>query len=95
MSKFPWGKVLERFEYDFDGQQVEVVKYLATKFVNGSAVRGEWEDVPSYHIEELSESARSLDYILIAWIARKRIGLNQHALISGICRALCVERNPS
>lgn len=87
-EKFPWGRVIKRFQYDFDGKAVEVVKFYPTKFKNGIGVRGEYTETPKYHIEELSESANSLDYILVAWIARQRLGLNQHALVAGICRAL-------
>lgn len=88
MPAFTWGKILEIFEYDFDGKTVEVVKYLPHKFVDGQRVRGEYEDAPLFHIEELREAAATLDAILISWIARQRLGLNQHALVAGICRAL-------
>lgn len=91
MRNFSWGKVLERFEYDFDGEQVEVVKYLPTKFVDGSAVRGEWESEPMFHIAALHQSFSSLDAALIASIANKRLGLNQYALVAGVCRALGIE----
>lgn len=89
MSKFTWGKVTEYFTYDFDGDKVEVVKYYAKEYKDGHYT-GEYETIPSYHIEELHESAHSLQYILISWIANKNLGLNQHALVAGVCRALDV-----
>lgn len=82
MNKFAWGKVIERFDYDFDGDKVEVVKYYPS-------TRN--DNVPHFHIEELHESSDSLQYMLIAYIARKNLGLNQHSLVSGICRALEVK----
>ena len=88
MKAFAWGRVIETFVYDFDGKTVEVVKYFPNKHDNGFFVKGEFEDETAYHIDELHESASSLDYILIAWIARQRLGLNQHALVGGIARAL-------
>ena len=91
MSKFVWGKVIDRFVYDFDGESVEVVKYYPDKFVNGSKVNGEYEDRPAFHIGDLHTSAYTLDEMIITWIANKRLGLNQHTLVGGICRALCIE----
>lgn len=91
MGRFVWGKVIERFEYDFDGDVVEVIKYFGTKYVNGHGTK-DYEDVPSYHIEEISESSDSLQSIIIAYFAYKNLGLNQRALVAGVCRAL--EVNP-
>jgi len=31
--------------------------------------------------------------LLIAWIAHRRLGLNQGALTAGICRALAIYKN--
>lgn len=87
MAKFAWGKVIERFEYDFDGEKVEVVKYFPIEFKNCSPT-GEYETTPAYHISKLSESSNSLQYMLIAYIARKNLGHNQQSLVAGICRAL-------
>lgn len=87
MSKFVWGKEIERFEYDFDGDKVEVVKYYPREYKNCSPT-GSFLDTPAYHIEELRESSNSLQHMLIAYIAYKNLGLNNGALVSGICRAL-------
>ena len=77
MSKFPWGDVIEVFSYDFDGRTLEITKYRDR---DGSE--------PSYHCEELHTSYGTLDKTVIAWIAHKNLGLNQHALVDGIYKAL-------
>jgi hypothetical protein len=91
MAKFSWGKVIERFVYDFDGKEVEVIKYYPDKFIDGHHAKGEYESRPAFHIDSLNASAYTLDEIIITWIAKERLGLNQHTLVSGICRALCIE----
>jgi hypothetical protein len=79
MSKpFPWGLVLDRTTLYIDGVELEVTKYQD----NTAAVL--------FYCEELRESWESIDVLLISWIARKNLGLNQHALISGVCKALGV-----
>lgn len=91
-KKFPWGHVIERFEYDFDGKTLDVVKYHPWK-VDGCNIRtGDPETGSvSFHCSALSESWGSLDALLISWIARRRLGINEHALVGGICRALKIE----
>lgn len=84
-AKFPWGKVIDYLQLDLDGDKVEVIKYYA-KICN----KQEWESEPSYHIEELHASYNNVQSAIIGYIAYKSLGLNQHALISGICRALCI-----
>ena len=88
MPKFAWGKVVEYFDYDFDGYTVVVVKYHADKFVDGNHRRGEYEEEFSYHISEINQSASSLQQILIAYFVQKNLGLNQNALVAGICKAI-------
>lgn len=78
MSKFAWGTVIDRFEYDFDGVKMEVTKYHPRDDKNAIL----------FHCEQLSEATETLFELVIAFIARKNLGLNQHALVSGICRAL-------
>lgn len=92
MSKFSWGKVIDNFALDFGGAGVlKITKYLPTKFVNGVGVRGEYDNEPLYHSESLSESATSIELLVISWIARKNLGLNQHNLVTGVARALAIE----
>lgn len=88
--RFPWGKVLDRFPLDFDGDTTEVIKYLPNKYEKHTVVKGEYEDEPCYHIEAINASATSFDAIVVAWIAHRRLGLNQSALVMGLCKALDV-----
>lgn len=90
MSKFPWGQVIDRLEIDFDGEKFEVTKYYPSKFVNGHHVLGEYEKTPHYHNEELRESNDNIYALTISMIARRHLGTNQHALVAGIVRALCI-----
>ena len=76
MKQFPWGSVIDRLKYDFDGVSLDVTKYVDKQ---GQTL---------YHVEELHASFYGMDSMLIAWIAYRRLGLNQHNLVGGICRAL-------
>lgn len=89
--KFPWGRIVETFTYDFDGEKVEVVKYLPNKFANGIGIKGQYEEVPLYHISELHQSTYSMVGILLAWIVHRQLGLNQSSLYVGICKALNIK----
>lgn len=85
MSKFPWGKVVDYLQIDLDGDKLEVVKYYGN--VGGGAIKT-YNGIPSYHIEVLHASYNTVQSALIAYMAYKSLGLNQHTLVSGICRAL-------
>jgi hypothetical protein len=89
MARFAWGRVLDRFEYDFDGRKLELTKFHPWVSENGHIRVGtpNTEEV-QYHCEELSESAHSVEYMVLAWIARRKLGLNQHMLVAGLARAL-------
>ena len=92
---FPWGKIITRFSYDFDGSTFEVTKFFPHKFVNGHQVFDEhkkrvFEDTPSFNNEELHESSHTLDALLVSFIARKHLGTNQSSLVAGIVRALSI-----
>ena len=94
-KSFTWGKIITRFSYDFDLRTCEVIKFYAHKFDdNGHPVYDDskrvFEEIPSFHSEELSETFHSIEALLIAWITRKTLGQNQHQLVSGICRALAI-----
>lgn len=78
MDKFVWGKVIDQFSYDFDGKVLEVTKYHPKNYPTSIL----------YHCEEMHSSHHELDALVISWIAHKRLGLNQHNLVSGLCRAL-------
>lgn len=92
-KKFTWGRLLEEFEYNFDGEVMRVTKYHPWIVDIGGAIRtGESnKNLIMYHCEELSESRDCILSLIISWIAHKRLGLNQHALVGGVCRALRLE----
>ena len=87
MSKFPWGKVIDRLQLDLDGDKLEVVKYYPSKALH---LNGGYETYVNYHVEELHSSYNNVQSAVIAYIAYKSLGNNQHTLVSGICRALGV-----
>ena len=91
MKNFSWGKVLQNFEYDFDGVICTVVKYHPWE-CNGAFVRpgSPNKEKINFHCEEIHASFESIEMLLIAWIANKKLGRNQDALVVGISRSLCL-----
>lgn len=91
MKPFAWGKVLEKFEYDFDGHTIHVIKYHPWKREGHSVQTGIANpDEIEYECTEINEAFSTIESLLIAWIARKNLGNNQHTLVNGLCRALNV-----
>jgi hypothetical protein len=91
MKSFSWGKVLKIFDYDIDGKPLEIVKYHPWHTEGVSVNTGNPNEAETlYHVNELHASYLSIEAAMIAWVAYKRLGLNQHALVTGVCRALCV-----
>jgi hypothetical protein len=88
-KKFPWGKVRDKFEYDFDGRTMEVIKFHPWKTKGSTVLTGEpnLEEV-NYSVDEIHQSFYTIDAAILAWIAYKNLGLNQYALVDGVCRAL-------
>jgi hypothetical protein len=80
------------FNYDFDREQMEVTKYHPWKVEGSNVLVGTVDEkIVLFHCEALHESADSLEYLLISWIARKNLGINQSSLVDGCCRALGVK----
>lgn len=89
MSKrFPWGRVIEVFHYDFEGKVLEVVKYHPWIYKDCASTNKADESKVSYSCEEMSTSSGSLFEAVIRWMAYKQLGCNESLLASGICRAL-------
>ena len=85
MGKFVWGKVIDRYDYDFEnGYVFEVTKYNPYK-PNSREID---YDLIQFHCEETHEYSDNLMHLLISWIVIKQLGYNQEALTAGICRAL-------
>jgi hypothetical protein len=91
MRRFSWGKVIERFDYDFDGVNLNVVKYHPWQREGLNILSVHDAEKILYHCEELHESHGSIDALLISWMVRKNLGINQYALMTGICRALNIK----
>ncbi len=90
--KFPWSKVVDRFEWDMVGRLLSVVKYHPWKNEGPFVKRGQPnENETLYSCGEMSWSYRSLDSLLVGWITFKHLGINQMSLVSGICRAIGIE----
>lgn len=87
MKSFTWGRVIDEFIYDFDGDVMNVVKYHP--WIDRSKQAN--KDIIEYHCEEISQSAESILPLVIAWIAHRKLGSNQQALVIGICRMLKLE----
>lgn len=89
MKNFTWGKVLDKFVYDFNGEYMEVVKFNPWKVDGCTVLSGAADETKIfYHCEELSQSSPSMQYLVISWIANRRLGLNQQALVHGIAKAM-------
>jgi len=93
-NRFVWGKVVDRFDFDFDGERLEVVKFNPWKRAGATVLSGQPnEEEVNFHCEQIRESFLSFDALLIGWIVHRRLGQNQGALSSGICRALNIDKS--
>ena len=90
MKKFVWGRVINIFEYDFYGLVCEIIKYHPHKRNDHTITKEIDESIIMYNCDEIRQSEDNIYALLISWIAEKKLGLNQHALVAGICRALKV-----
>jgi len=88
MSKFPLGRVIETFVYDFDGVEVSIIKFHPWILEDGRITRKPDFDKIEYHCEEINQSSDSLITILLTWIVEHQLGRNQGALTQGIARML-------
>ena len=85
ISRFPWGRIINTFVYDFDGVEVTIIKFHP--FYEDNTRKPDMEKI-EYHCEEINQSADSLIGILITWMVEHQLGRNQGALIQGIARML-------
>lgn len=95
IKKFPWGKVIVTFTYDFDGKELEVIKY--NPWIVKKCIYTSKPDLSSvlyfYENEEMNESFTNIQSLLISLMIKKNLGYNQHGLQDGICRALNIKEN--
>ncbi len=89
MNEFPWGKIIEKFDYNFEGKKVQIIKYYPW-ITNKHLVKKRSVDFEHvlYHCPLIHESFSSLYAALIGWIVYDNLGLNQYALTLGICKAM-------
>lgn len=92
MKKFFLGQQIESIDYDFNGKICTVITYHPFVTIGGHVFNNLCDSTRTeYYCAEIGINTSSLEYLLIAWIAHKNVGLNQYALVEGICRALKVE----
>lgn len=88
MNKFVWGKVIDKFDYDFDGIEVNIVKYHPWMYEKGRSTHKPDMEKIEYYCEEISQSSNTLMGILLSWIVYRQLGMNQDALVTGLARML-------
>lgn len=88
MKKFPWGRTINTFVYDFDGVEVTIIKFYPWVYENGRNTNKFDHKTVEYHCEEINQSADSLITLLLTWMVEHQLGHNQGALIQGIARML-------
>ena len=86
-----WGETIGTFDLDFDGARCVIVKYHPWISKRGKV----YIDKPDktrvlFYNTETSWSDRSMQASVLRWMTRKNLGLNQHALVEGVCKALNV-----
>lgn len=92
-KRFPWGQVIRQFNIDFDGEVMAVTKYHPWLTQDSNALTGQPNmNSVEFHSAEMHQSAASIEYLVLTWIARKNLGMNQHALVNGVAKALGVVR---
>ena len=88
ISRFPWGRIINTFVYDFDGVEVTIIKFHPWVYENGYSTKKPDMEKIEYYCEEINQSADSLIGILITWMVEHQLGRNQGALTQGIARML-------
>lgn len=88
---FRWGKVIATFHLDVDGHVCRAVKYHPWKVI-GSNIDVGTPDMTKvlYHNPDHHHSDSSIDALIIRWLTRRWLGLNQNQLADGIVRALSI-----
>jgi hypothetical protein len=88
---FTWGEVIDAYSMDIDDHHCTVISYHPWKSRNSVVQVGAPDKTRVlFHNTETSWSDQTMQASLIRWMAAKNLGLNQHMLVDGICRALNV-----
>ena len=89
MPKFPWGKVVDRFDYDFEGQPFEAIKYHPRIYINGTGTDQVDSNSILYHCPQIGTSSGSLFELLICWLAVQSLSSTEALYVApAISRAL-------
>jgi hypothetical protein len=89
MPKFPWGKVVDRFDYDFEGQSFEVIKYHPRIYINGTGTDQVDTDSISYHCPQIRTCSYSLFELLVCWLATQSLSSTEALYVApAVSRAL-------
>lgn len=89
---FSWGQPIAAFALNLDGQVCMILKYHPWVNEKGNIRVGRPDtDQVMFHNAATGYSDDSIQTAVIRWIAHTNLGLNQHALVAGICKALDVK----
>lgn len=77
MKKFPWGRIINTFVYDFDGTEATIIKFYPWVYENGRITQKFDPKTVEYYCEEINESSDSLMTMIIAWMVRYQLWHNQ------------------
>ena len=95
MAKFPWGKVVDRFDYDFEGQPFEVIKYHPRIYINGLGTDQVDTSSISYHCHQISTCSDSLFELLVYWLAAQSLSSTEALYVApAVSRALRLNKMP-
>lgn len=95
MAKFPWGKVVDRFDYDFEGQPFEVIKYHPRIYINGLGTDLVDTNSISYHCPQIRTCSDSLFELLICWLAAQSLSSTEALYVApAVSRALRLNKMP-
>lgn len=88
---FTWGEVIAAYSMQIDDTRCLIVEYHPWKSKNSEVKVGDPDKKQVlFHCSETSWSDSTMQSSIIHWIAHTNLGLNQHPLVAGICRALKV-----
>lgn len=91
-EEFAWGHVIDVFKINMDGKECTILKFHPWVSENGSVRVGRPDEtVVNFHNAETRWSDTSIQASMIRWIAHQNLGLNQQALVAGVCKALDVK----
>lgn len=91
-KRFPWGKVVDLFVYDFDGKSFEAIKYHPWIHDGQRYTSDHDESRIHWYSEELGVSVYSLESLLVCWVAKQGLGIQGPIQVApAICRALNLE----